>query len=122
MLEEGQTPPVPAKNGKRTTQVNVRLTAERRRFWRGRRAEGFSGVGGFYSGVGAGVGEVGERRGADPYGRPGESVTTQERGNEKWCAAEDSMRLPNCDRTFVPLDKLLDYCRTPSIHGARKSG
>ena len=28
MLEQGQAPPTPAKQGKRTTQVNVRLTAE----------------------------------------------------------------------------------------------
>jgi predicted RNase H-like HicB family nuclease len=28
MLEKGQAPPTPAKQGKRTAQVNVRLTAE----------------------------------------------------------------------------------------------
>jgi len=28
LMEQGQTPPTPAKQGKRTTQVNVRLTAE----------------------------------------------------------------------------------------------
>jgi predicted RNase H-like HicB family nuclease len=30
MLEEGQTPPLPASEGARTEQVNVRLTAEER--------------------------------------------------------------------------------------------
>ena len=30
LLEEGQRPPTPAREGNRTTQVNIRLTAEER--------------------------------------------------------------------------------------------
>jgi len=48
MLEEGQTPPVPAKNGKRTTQVNVRLTAEEKAILEGSaRRKGFQGLADF---------------------------------------------------------------------------
>jgi predicted RNase H-like HicB family nuclease len=48
MLEEGQVPPVPAKNGKRTTQVNVRLTAEEKAILEGTaRRKGFQGLADF---------------------------------------------------------------------------
>lgn len=47
MLEEGQTPPVPAKNGKQTTQGNVRLTAEKAILEGTARRKGFQGVADF---------------------------------------------------------------------------
>jgi predicted RNase H-like HicB family nuclease len=45
LLEQGQTPPAPAKQGKRTTQVNVRLTAEEKAILEGTaRRKGFEGL------------------------------------------------------------------------------
>ena len=48
MLEAGERPPRPAREGKRTAQVNVRLTAEEKAVLESRsRAEGFRGVSDF---------------------------------------------------------------------------
>jgi predicted RNase H-like HicB family nuclease len=48
MLEKGQTPPSPAKQGKRTTQVNVRLTVEEKAILEGTaRRKGFQGLADF---------------------------------------------------------------------------
>jgi predicted RNase H-like HicB family nuclease len=48
MLEQNQTPPIPAKQGKRTTQVNVRLTAEEKAILEGTaRRKGFEGLSDF---------------------------------------------------------------------------
>jgi len=48
MLEQGQTPPTPAKQGKRTTQVNVRLTVEEKAILEGTaRRKGFEGLSDF---------------------------------------------------------------------------
>jgi predicted RNase H-like HicB family nuclease len=48
MLEQGQAPPTPAKQGKRTTQVNVRLTAEEKVILEGTaRRKGFEGLSDF---------------------------------------------------------------------------
>jgi len=48
MLEQGQAPPSPAKQGKRTTQVNVRLTAEEKAILEGTaRRKGFEGLSDF---------------------------------------------------------------------------
>ncbi len=48
LLEQGQTPPSPAKQGKRTTQVNVRLTAEEKAILEGTaRRRGFQGLADF---------------------------------------------------------------------------
>ena len=45
MLEEGQTPPAPARNNVRTVQVNIRLTAEEKALLEKRsRRKGFRGV------------------------------------------------------------------------------
>ena len=45
MLEEGQTPPVPARDNVRTEQVNIRLTAEEKALLEKRsRRKGFKGV------------------------------------------------------------------------------
>ena len=46
MLEEGQRPPIPASEGKRTEQVNVRLTAEEKAVLTATsQARGFKGLG-----------------------------------------------------------------------------
>jgi predicted RNase H-like HicB family nuclease len=48
LLEQGQSPPTPAKQGKRTTQVNVRLTAEEKAVLEGTaRRKGFEGLSDF---------------------------------------------------------------------------
>ena len=48
LLEQGQTPPAPAKQGKRTTQVNVRLTAEEKAILeRTAQRKGFEGLSDF---------------------------------------------------------------------------
>lgn len=48
MLEQGQSPPMPAKQGKRTTQVNVRLTADEKAILEGTaRRKGFEGLSDF---------------------------------------------------------------------------
>ena len=48
LLEQGQAPPMPAKQGKRTTQVNVRLTAEEKVILEGTaRRKGFEGLSDF---------------------------------------------------------------------------
>jgi len=48
VLEQGQAPPSPAKHGKRTTQVNVRLTAEEKAILEGTaRRKGFEGLSDF---------------------------------------------------------------------------
>jgi predicted RNase H-like HicB family nuclease len=48
LLEQGQAPPSPAKQGKRTTQVNVRLTAEEKAILEGTaRRKGFEGLSDF---------------------------------------------------------------------------
>ena len=48
MLEAGETPPRPAREGKRSVQINVRLTAEEKAVLDSRsRAEGFRGVSDF---------------------------------------------------------------------------
>jgi predicted RNase H-like HicB family nuclease len=48
MLEQGQSPPLPAKQGKRTTQVNVRLTADEKAILEGTaRRKGFEGLSDF---------------------------------------------------------------------------
>jgi predicted RNase H-like HicB family nuclease len=48
ILEQGQTPPSPAKQGKRTTQVNVRLTAEEKTILEATaRRNGFEGLSDF---------------------------------------------------------------------------
>lgn len=48
MLEQGQQPPAAAKEGKRTTQVNVRLTAEEKAILEGTaRRKGFEGLSDF---------------------------------------------------------------------------
>lgn len=48
MLEQDQTPPTPAKQGKRTTQVNVRLTAEEKVILEGTaHRKGFEGLSDF---------------------------------------------------------------------------
>ena len=45
MIEKGQRPPAPAKEGRRTEQVNIRLTAEERLHLEGRsQAQGFRGL------------------------------------------------------------------------------
>ena len=48
ILEQGQTPPAAAKQGKRTTQVNVRLTVEEKAILEGTaRRKGFQGLADF---------------------------------------------------------------------------
>ena len=48
MIEQGQTPPTPAKEGKRSAQVNVRLTAEEKAILEGTaRRKGFEGLSDF---------------------------------------------------------------------------
>jgi predicted RNase H-like HicB family nuclease len=48
LLEQGQSPPLPAKQGKRTTQVNVRLTADEKAILEGTaRRKGFEGLSDF---------------------------------------------------------------------------
>ena len=48
ILEQGQVPPTPAKHGKRTTQVNVRLTAEEKAILESTaRRKGFEGLSDF---------------------------------------------------------------------------
>jgi predicted RNase H-like HicB family nuclease len=48
MLEEGQTPPAPAREGTRSVQVNVRLTPEEKAVLESRsRAKGFRGLSDF---------------------------------------------------------------------------
>jgi predicted RNase H-like HicB family nuclease len=48
LLEQVQSPPLPAKQGKRTTQVNVRLTAEEKAILEGTaRRKGFEGLSDF---------------------------------------------------------------------------
>jgi predicted RNase H-like HicB family nuclease len=48
MLENGQTPPAPASENKRTEQINVRLTAEEKlRLEEAARSKGFRGVSDF---------------------------------------------------------------------------
>jgi predicted RNase H-like HicB family nuclease len=48
MLEQGQSPPAPASQGKRTTQVNVRLTADEKVILEGTaRRKGFEGLSDF---------------------------------------------------------------------------
>ena len=48
MLEEGQKPPRPAREGKRTQQVNVRLTAEEKAMLEGTaKRNGFHGLSDF---------------------------------------------------------------------------
>ena len=45
MIEEGRRPPAPAREGRRTEQVNIRLTAEERLHLEGRsQAQGFRGL------------------------------------------------------------------------------
>ena len=39
LLEEGQRPPTPAREGARTAQVNIRMTAEEKALWKPRRNE-----------------------------------------------------------------------------------
>jgi predicted RNase H-like HicB family nuclease len=47
-IEQGQLPPAPANSGKRTTQVNVRLTAEEKAILEGAaRRKGFEGMSDF---------------------------------------------------------------------------
>ena len=48
LFESGHSPPLPAKQGKRTTQVNVRLTAEEKAILEGTaRRKGFEGLSDF---------------------------------------------------------------------------
>lgn len=48
LLEKGQSPPAPARSGKRTQQVNVRLTAEEKAILEGTaRRKGFAGLSDF---------------------------------------------------------------------------
>jgi len=48
MVEQGQLPPTPARQGKRTTQVNVRLTADEKAVLEGTaRRKGFEGLSDF---------------------------------------------------------------------------
>lgn len=48
MLEHGRVPPAPAKQGKRSTQVNVRLTAEEKAVLEGTaRRRGYEGLSDF---------------------------------------------------------------------------
>ena len=48
LLEQGQSPPAPASSGKRTQQVNVRLTAEEKAVLEGTaRRKGFEGLSDF---------------------------------------------------------------------------
>lgn len=45
MLEEGQTPPVAAREGQRTAQINVRVTPEEKAYMESRcRAKGYRGL------------------------------------------------------------------------------
>jgi hypothetical protein len=49
LLEEGQRPPTPAREGTRTTQVNVRLTAEEKALLEATaRRQGYSGLSDFF--------------------------------------------------------------------------
>jgi predicted RNase H-like HicB family nuclease len=49
LLEEGQRPPTPAREGTRTAQVNVRLTVEERElFEAAAKRKGFSGLSDFF--------------------------------------------------------------------------
>ena len=48
MIEEGQTPPAPAREGNRSVQINIRVTPEEKAILESRsRAKGFKGVSDF---------------------------------------------------------------------------
>ena len=80
MLEKGRTPPAPAREGNRSTQVNVRLTVEEKAVLESKaKAKGFRGLSDFI-------------RASVLTERQAGAVETPETGNRSWpCAG--SLRL-----------------------------